>query len=112
MKQRCPSEVKIGVQVFQIVELASKQDPLLAESNHGYTQDSRNIIDKDMHESKKRVTVWHEIMHACRFVFETERPRPKAEFDELEHHFIGLWENSLLMVLKDNKELTEWLTGD
>jgi hypothetical protein len=51
-------------------------------------------------------------MHAARFIFENEKPKKTADFDELEHHFIALWENSLLMVLRDNPELTEWLLGE
>jgi Zn-dependent peptidase ImmA (M78 family) len=111
---RCPDVVKIGAQEYQIVQLGIKDDPILTEGNHGYTQDARNIIvlDKEIHESKKKVTVFHELMHACRFVFEVEEYRPKADYDEVEHHFIGLWENSLLMVLRDNRELREWLIGE
>lgn len=107
----CPDSVKIGIQVFQIVEHHPKDDPLLTEGNYGYTQDARNIIviDKSMHESKKRVTVWHEIMHATRFIFETERPRKLTEYEDWEHHFIAVWENSLLMVMKDNPKLMQWL---
>lgn len=99
------------MQVYEILEINQQDDPLLTEGNHGYTQDARNVIvvDKALHESKKRVTVWHEILHATRFTFETSRPRRQAEYEEWEHHFIGLWENSLLMVLKDNPELTKWL---
>ena len=114
MKKRCPDVVKIGAQEYQIVQLGVKEDAVLTDGNYGYTQDARNIIviDKDLHESKKKVTVFHEIMHACRFVFANEHYKPKAEYEEVEHHFIGVWENSLLMVLRDNRELTEWLIGD
>jgi len=31
------------------------------------------------------------------------------EYEEWEHHFISVWENPILMVLKENPELTQWL---
>jgi Zn-dependent peptidase ImmA (M78 family) len=113
-KSACPEKVKIGFQEYLIVQHNIKGDPLLTEGNYGYTQDARNIIviDQDLHESKKKVTVFHEVMHAARFIFENEKPKKNADFDELEHHFIALWENSLLMVLRDNPELTDWLLGE
>jgi hypothetical protein len=110
-KATCPKVVRIGVQDFEIIELDPKLDPILTEGNYGYTQDPRNIIviDRTMHESKKRVTVWHEVMHAARFVFENERPKNKTEYEDWEHHFISVWENSLLMIMKDNPKLLLWL---
>lgn len=113
-KRTCPNSVRIGVQEYLIVQHNIKQDPLLTEGNYGYTQDARNIIviDVDLHESKKKITVFHEIMHAARFIFENEKPKKNADFDELEHHFIALWENSLLMILRDNPQLREWLLND
>jgi len=110
-KPTCPKSVRIGIQTWQIQQLSEKEDTLLAEGNCGYTQDVRNIIviDKNLHESKKKVTVWHEVMHATRFTFEPTQPRKQAEYEEWEHHFIAVWENSLLMVLVDNPELTKWL---
>lgn len=110
-KPSCPKSLKIGAQVYEIIELNPKDDALLTDGSSGYTQDARNVIviDKFLHESKKKVTVWHEVLHATRFTFENTRPRKQAEYEEWEHHFIGIWENSLLMVLRDNPELTKWL---
>jgi hypothetical protein len=109
-KLRCPDAIKIGIQEFRIVQLNSKDDALLTDSSYGYTQDARNIIviDRDLPESKKRTVVFHEILHAIRFVFETERPK-KADYEEWEHYFIGIWENTIPLVLQANPEFTEWL---
>jgi Zn-dependent peptidase ImmA (M78 family) len=111
---RCPENVKIGIQNFRIVQLGKQQDALLSDSNYGYTQDTRNIIviDRDLEETKKRVTVFHELLHACRFVFDNSPPDKKSSYEEWEHHFIGVWENSILLVLQQNPELTEWLLGE
>ena len=110
-----PTKVKIGVQVFDIVERAVKQDGMLHDGSYGYTLDSKNVIilDKDMHITKKRVTLFHEVMHAARMVFEnTTKPSAKASFEDWEHHFIGIWENSLLMIFKENPDLLAYLLGE
>lgn len=99
--------------MWDIIEHTQQTDPLLAEGNLGYTQDSRNVIviDKDQSESKKKVTVWHELMHSARMTFDTDDTR-KLDYEGWEHHFIGVWENSLLMILRDNPDLTKWLLED
>lgn len=108
----CPSQVRIGVQTFDIVFRERDKDGMLSETILGYTLDQQSLIvvDSTLNEGKKRVTLFHEIMHATRMVFASPvEPRSKDDFGVWEHHFIAIWENSLLMVLKDNKELTDWL---
>lgn len=110
-----PTKVKIGMQIFDIIERSAKQDGMLHDGSYGYTLDSKNMIvlDKDMHPSKKRVTLFHEVMHAVRMVYEnTTKPSSKATFEEWEHHFIGVWENSLLIVLRENEDLLDYLLED
>ena len=107
--------VKIGAQVFDIAERTKKQDSLLAESNYGYTRDDINLIvvDSTLHLTKKKVTLLHEVLHAARMVFELSvRPSDKASFDDWEHYFISIYEQSLITILKDNPELLKWLIKD
>lgn len=113
-KQGCPDVITIGIQKFKVVQLAKEQDPLLSDSNYGYTQDTRNciVIDRNLDETKKRVTVFHELLHACRFVFDNSPLDKKGSYEEWEHHFIGVWENSVLLVLQQNPELTAWLLDE
>lgn len=109
-----PKSVKIGAQVFDIVERHSKEDSMLGEGSYAYTMDETNliVIDKGLHESKKKVTIVHEILHAARMCFESPvKPRKDADYAEWEHYFIGIWETSLLMVLQDNPRLVDWLIG-
>lgn len=109
-----PTKIKIGTQVFSVVERSRIDDGALSEPNYGYVIDEGNIIviDKNMHPSKKKVTLFHEVMHAARMVWDNP-VRPKVEeFDEWEHYFIGVWENSLLLVLKENPQLRDWLMQD
>ena len=110
-----PKSVKIGAQVFDMAERTKKQDSLLAESNYGYTRDDINLIvvDSTLHLTKKKVTLLHEVLHAARMVFELSvRPSDKASFDDWEHYFISIYEQSLITILKDNPELLKWLIKD
>lgn len=108
-----PKSVKIGTQVFTIEERDPKKDGMLNDGSYGYTLDSKNliVIDSTIHLSKKQVTLYHEIMHAARMANEGAggRPGKNATFEDWEHHFIGIWENSMLLVLQDNPKLVEWL---
>ena len=71
-----PKSVKIGAQTFDIHERTKKQDSLLSEGNYGYTRDEINliVIDSELHISKKKVTLLHEILHAARMIFELPSP--------------------------------------
>jgi hypothetical protein len=110
-----PKRIKVGTQVFDVVERSQKEDGMLNDGSYGYTLDTHNtiVIDKDIHPSKKTVTLLHELMHAARMVFENQtKPNKSASFEDWEHHFIGIWENSLLMVLRDNPDLVAYLLKD
>lgn len=111
-----PKSVRIGAQVFSIEERDPKKDGMLNDGSYGYTLDGKNliVIDSTIHITKKQVTLLHEIMHAARMVWEnpTSKPGKSAGHDEWEHYFIGLWETSLLLIMRDNPKLVEWLTKD
>ena len=51
-------QVKIGTQVWEIIERSSKKDSELNEGTYGYTMDKFNqiVIDIDLPESRKRTT--------------------------------------------------------
>ena len=106
-----PTKIKIGTQVFTVVERHRFDDATLSDDNFAYVIDEGNIIviDKSIHISKKRVTLFHEVMHAARMVWDNPIRPKMEEFDEWEHYFIGIWENSLLLVLKENPQLVKWL---
>lgn len=110
-----PKQVKVGVQVFEIIERTQKQDGMLNDGSYGYTLDTQNmiVIDSQMHISKKKVTVMHEVLHAARMVFDNSvKPKKSDDFETWEHFFIGVWENSLIMVMRDNPDLVEWLISE
>lgn len=108
-----PKSVKIGAQVFSIEERSPQTDGMLNDGSYGYTLDGQNliVIDSTIHESKKKVTLLHEILHAARMVWETpsNRPSKSASAEDWEHYYIGLWETSLLLILQDNPKLVQWL---
>lgn len=107
-----PSQVIIGAQVFNVIERSRKKDGMLNDETYGYTIDKENLIvvDADIHITKKQVTLLHEIMHACRFVFDSVvKPKKTDEFEVWEHFFIGAWETSLIMVFRDNPKILSYL---
>lgn len=107
-----PKKVRIAGQIFTIEERDPKTDGMLNEDNYAYTLDQGNLIvlDKTMAVSKKQQTLIHEVMHVIRMVHDgTKKPGKKDSYETWEHHFIGIFEASMLSFLKDNDEVVEWL---
>lgn len=107
------SSVKIGPQVFDVEFRSTREDGMLNDNSYGYTLDQGNliVIASDVSESKQKVTMVHEILHSARMIMEgATKPKKKAEYDEWEHHFIGIFENAFIVILQDNPELVKWLT--
>ena len=114
-KWSMPTSVKVGTQIFAVVERSSDVDGMLNDGNYGYTLDEKNLIvvEKDIHKSKKQITLLHEILHACRMVFDNSlKPKKTDDFEVWEHYFIGTVEQPLLLVLSENPGLIEWLMDD
>lgn len=106
-----PSQVIIGTQIFEVVLRHRKDDGMLNDGNYGYTLDTENLIvlDSSLSSTRLRSTLLHEILHAIRMVFDTTvRPRKSDDFETWEHFFIGVYEEHLLIVLRDNPELVEY----
>jgi hypothetical protein len=109
-----PTEVKIGTQKFKVVTHSAKEDGMLNEGNYGYTLDNASliVIDASISATKQRVTFVHELLHAIQMTLGgATKPGKDAEFEEWEHHFIGIYEEALLMVLRDNPEVAAYLTA-
>jgi hypothetical protein len=109
-----PKKIKLGTQVWTIVEHTSKEDGLLYEDNYGYTLERMNmiVIDKEASDTRKKQVLMHEILHAIRFTFFTgNKMASKLNFEDTEHYFIGMYEETLLMTFKDNPELLQYLTS-
>ena len=112
---KLPETIRIGAQEFTIVQRSKKEDGMLNDGAYGYTLDTENliVIDSDIHLSKKKVTVIHEIMHAIRLTNDSPiKPKKDDEFEDIEHYFISMWEANLIQVLKDNPKLKNWIFED
>lgn len=106
-----PKKIMIGTQEWAVVEHTSKEDGMLYEDSYGYTLERMNMIvlDKEASASRKRQVLMHEILHAIRFTFFTgSKMAPKLNFEDTEHYFIGMYEETLLMVFKDNPDLVKY----
>lgn len=108
-----PKSIKIGTQVWEIREQKRKHS--VTTDHFGFTNVGDNviIIDSEITESRKRVILVHELLHAIMSTFGGSYvPEKKAEFADLEHYFIGLYEEPLVLVLRENPELVKFLVGN
>lgn len=107
-----PKKILIGTQSWEVIERSRRVDAALNEDDYGYTlsKENRIVIDADLTDSRKRQTLFHEIMHAVRFTFGGyPTPKKSDDIDVWEHYFIGMYEEGLLLVLQTNPELLEFL---
>lgn len=108
-----PAKVKIGSQIWEISEQKRKHS--VTNNHFGFTSTSNNVIvlDSEQAPSMKRVTLFHELLHAIKITFGgSYEPSSKTPFDELEHFFIGLYEEPVVLMLRDNPQLVAYLTGE
>jgi hypothetical protein len=108
-----PTSIKIGTHNWSVTEVKRKNQP--DGEHYGFTndKDASITIDSEMPESIKRVTLVHEILHAIRFTFGgSYSPSKGTTYEEWEHYFIGLYEEPMTMVLRDNPELVKYLLAD
>lgn len=113
-----PKKVKIGAQIWEIIERRRDDDGMINEDSFGYTLNKSNVIvlDKDCPPSRKRQTLFHELFHAVRFSNGSSGIKPNLEDsqpDEVisiwEHYFIAMYEDTMLTVLRENPKLTTYL---
>lgn len=112
---KMPNKIKIGSQMWEIVEQKRKHSSEFLDGTYGYTIDKDNtiVLDAEMSNSIRRVTLLHELLHAIRFVFGGSYKPPKTTtYDEWEHYWIGLYEEPLLIVLRDNPDVLVFLLAD
>lgn len=113
-----PKKIKIGAQVWDIIERSRVNDGMIHDDAYGYTLQKTNtiVLDKDCPISRKRQTLLHELLHAIRYSSGNSGIKPNME-DVLphdviitwEHYFIGMYEDTLLAVLRDNPMLVKFL---
>jgi hypothetical protein len=107
-----PAQILIGTQVFRVVLRNRSEDGMMNDGSFGYTLDTENliVIDSSLAETRIRTTLVHELLHAIRMVFDSPiKPKKSDDFESWEHYFIGIYEEHLVLVLRDNPELFEYL---
>lgn len=113
-----PKKVKIGAQMWTIIERDRADDGFIADDAYGYTLQKTNtiVLDKHCPPSRKRQTLFHELFHAIRFSNgssgikpDTENILPNEIISTWEHYFIAMYEDTMLSILRENPGLTNWL---
>jgi hypothetical protein len=111
---KLPSNVLIGTQLFKVESRNPAEDGMLSEGSFGYTLEGGSliVIDGTLPKLKQRNVFVHELLHAMRMTLgSTTKPNKEADFEEWEHHFIGIYEENLLIVLRDNPDVAKYLTA-
>jgi Zn-dependent peptidase ImmA (M78 family) len=116
---KMPTKIKIGTQSWTIIERSATMDDSLSSSAYGYTLDrsSTIVIDLDATPSRKRQTLLHELLHAIRFsmgspITPTPNDDESKTTEAWEHYFIGMYEEGLLLTIKNNPELLAYLLSE
>lgn len=113
-----PKKVKIGAQIWEIIERSRDNDGMISDDSFGYTLSKSNVIvlDKDCPPSRKRQTLFHELFHAVRYSNGSSGIKPDMDNiqpDEIisvwEHYFIAMYEDTMLTVLRENPKLANYL---
>lgn len=110
---KMPSKIKLGSQTWEVLEQARKT--AYDDDVYGFTNDKEYVIvvDAGLPLGVKRTTLLHELLHAVRFTFGGSfAPGPKTSYTDMEHYWIGLYEEPLVMLLRDNPELVAFLTDE
>lgn len=109
---KTPKQIKIGTHYFEVTEQKRKHNSDFQDGTYGYTIDKDNtiVLDIEMPLSMKRVTLFHEVLHAIRFIYGGSYQPPKTTtYGEWEHYWIGMVEEPVVQVLRDNPEFAEFL---
>lgn len=108
---KLPVRVVLGSQVWEISEQKRRH---ASDPNHfGFTaqKDNTIVIDAELPPSMKRTTLFHELLHAIRVTFGGSFvPGKGTDFYEWEHFWIGMYEEPVVMMLRDNPDLVAYLT--
>lgn len=110
---KLPTHVKIGSQIWEITEQKRKHS--VSNNHFGFTSTANNVIvlDSEQAVSMKRVTLFHELLHAIRITFGGSfQPAKNTDFEEWEHFWIGLYEEPVVMMLRENPDLVSYLLAN
>lgn len=116
---KMPTKIQIGTQTWTVIERSSQLDDSLSSSAYGYTLDRSSVIviDVDATPSRKRQTLLHELLHAIRFsmgspITPTPNDDESKTTEAWEHYFIGIYEEGLLLTIRNNPELLQYLLSE
>lgn len=108
-----PKTAKIGTQIYQIIERDPATDGGLTDAL-AYTLPQTNVIvlASNLPIQRQRSLLIHELLHALIYSFSRlDRSEKNDDFDQWEHYFIGIIQEPLTMLLRDNPALVTWLTA-
>lgn len=111
---RTPTTIKIGTQTYRI-QLRSPKDDGGLSTALAYTLVESNLIvvSNQLPADRQRSVLIHELLHAVIYSFtRQDAPEKLDTFDDWEHHFIGIVQEPLTMLLRDNPDLIAYITAE
>lgn len=112
-----PTSINIGTQTYAIYQRSVSEDAGLSDA-HAYTYTEGNfiVVNKELNPQLQRRYLMHEVLHALIFVFGQNDKSDKEERtdtnENLEHWFIYLIQEPLVMLLRDNPDLLDFILGE
>jgi hypothetical protein len=113
MASKLPSKIRLGSQVWDVS--VQKRKHASDDGHYGFTnaKDNTIVLDAELPESMLRTTLLHELLHAIGVTFGGSfKPAKATDYLDWEHYWIGLYEEPLVMLLRDNPELVGFLLAD
>jgi len=111
-----PSSVKIGNRIIDIVFTSSENDSRLDNGTVGWSDNYRStiVIDTLVNEMLQKETLLHEMLHFIRYIYQPSNLiyDEDTPYIDIEHHFINMYEVSLITILKENKSVREYILGE
>lgn len=114
-----PTTVQIGAVQFGITvdpdEWVKMEHSRQVKGYYGHTDcvSARIYVNPDCPTGVRRLTLWHEILHA---LAETVMGKPDwtqlgDDTDAREENVVRAWEHPTIAVLRDNPDLVAYMTG-
>jgi Zn-dependent peptidase ImmA (M78 family) len=115
-----PKFILIGQREYKVIISNEDKDATL-HASHAYTMVNHDtiVVNDNLSAAHLRSTLLHEILHAIRMVTgntfsEVPEKDKEEDYDEYygrwEHHFIYLFSEPLVQVIRNNPDLLSFLT--
>lgn len=116
-----PKVIKVGQRIYDVHVRNESQDPTLSDC-YGYTMVNFDhiVLNDNLSLAKSRGVLLHELLHVLNGMYANRATTTVAvdgdaeysdKYDAWEHYFIGVYQESVVTLLRDNPDLVAFLTS-